>query len=97
MEGPGGNPRPGSSKHRIPEPIEKGILRAHHKLPVFRDGTIRYDMSDVPLTHFTPEEVNTSWEKLDELGYTHDINGERLHSDQQIIQLYPQDFVVSKN
>ena len=40
------------SKKQIPESLEKGMLRAKHQLPVFRDGTIRYDMSDVPLTHF---------------------------------------------
>jgi len=84
------------SKHRIPESIEKGVLRAHHGLPVFRDGTIRYDMSDVPLTHFTPEEINTPWRKLEQLGYTHDIDGERLTSDEQVLELYPQDFVLSK-
>ena len=41
-----------TSKIQTPEPIEKGILRALHNVPVFRDGTTRYDMSDVPVTHF---------------------------------------------
>ena len=45
------------SKNQTPEPMAKGILRAKHKLPVFRDGTIRFDMSDVPVTHFTPDEI----------------------------------------
>lgn len=86
-----------STKSKIPEPFEKGILRAKYKLPVFRDGTIRYDMSDVPLTHFTPSEVNTPFEKLLQLGYTHDIQGMPLKSNDQLVELYPQDFVVSKN
>ncbi|MBK00022.1 MAG: hypothetical protein CMB48_03460 [Euryarchaeota archaeon] len=86
-----------STKSKIPEPLEKGILRAKYSLPVFRDGTIRYDMSDVPLTHFTPLEVNTSYEKLVKLGYTHDIHGMPLSSNNQLIELFPQDFVVSKN
>ena len=86
-----------STKSKIPEPLEKGILRAKYNLPVFRDGTIRYDMSGVPLTHFTPLEINTSHEKLVELGYTHDIYGMPLNSNSQLIELFPQDFVVSKN
>ncbi len=85
------------SKGKIPEPLEKGILRAKYSLPTFRDGTIRYDMSDVPLTHFTPLEINTSYSKLVELGYTHDIHGMPLTSEKQVIELFPQDFVVSKN
>lgn len=85
------------SKGKIPEPLEKGILRAKYNLPVFRDGTIRYDMSDVPLTHFTPLEINTSHKKLLKLGYTHDIHGEPLNSEKQVVELFPQDFVISKN
>ena len=52
------------SKDQTPEPIEKGYLRAMHEVPVFRDGTIRFDMSDVPITHFTPKEIvrtSRSW------------------------------------
>ncbi len=85
------------TKGKIPEPLEKGILRAKYNLPVFRDGTIRYDMSDVPLTHFTPLEINTSHKKLVKLGYTHDIYGEPLISEKQVVELFPQDFVISKN
>ena len=58
------------SKNQTPEPVAKGILRARHGLPVFRDGTIRFDMSDVPVTHFTPEEVGVEWVQLKHLGYT---------------------------
>ena len=46
-----------NSRDQTPEAIEKGILRARHELPVFRDGTVRYDMSDVPITHFRPREI----------------------------------------
>ncbi len=85
------------TRSKIPEPLEKGILRAKYELPVFKDGTIRYDMSDVPLTHFTPLEINTPYTKLVALGYTHDIHGIPLTSETQLIELFPQDFVVSKN
>ena len=78
-----------------PEPLEKGILRAKHGVSVFRDGTSRYDMSDVPVTHFKPAEVGTSWEVLAELGYTHDIQGNILKSDSQMLELLPQDFIPS--
>ena len=78
-----------------PEPLEKGILRAKHGVSVFRDGTSRYDMSDVPVTHFKPIEIGTSWEALVGLGYTHDIRGNRLSSDTQMLELLPQDFIPS--
>jgi DNA polymerase II large subunit len=80
-----------------PEPLEKGVLRARHGLPVFRDGTIRFDMSDVPVTHFRPCEIGTSWKQLKELGYTHDIDGEPMTSDEQLLELYPQDMIPSRN
>ena len=85
------------SKNQTPEPVEKGILRAKHGLPVFRDGTIRFDMSDVPVTHFTPEEVGVEWGQLKHLGYTHDCFGEELHRDDQMLEIFPQDFILAKN
>ena len=86
-----------ASKDQTPEPLEKGILRAKYDLPVFRDGTVRFDMSDVPTTHFTPREVEVSWKALVNLGYTHDYEGNELKSDDQMLELFPQDFIVAKN
>jgi len=83
------------SYHQTPEPLEKGILRGRHNISVFRDGTARYDMIDVPVTHFKPSEINTSWELLTNLGYTHDVDGNPLTNDEQILELYPQDFIPS--
>ncbi len=80
---------------QTPEPLEKGLLRAKHGVSVFRDGTARYDMSDVPVTHFKPSEIGTPWKVLSELGYTHDMYGEPVSSDDQILELLPQDFVPS--
>ena len=80
---------------QTPEPLEKGLLRAKHGVSVFRDGTARYDMSDVPITHFKPSEIGTPWKVLYELGYTHDMYGEAVSSDDQILELLPQDFVPS--
>jgi len=84
------------SRSQTPEAIEKGILRAKRKLPVFRDGTIRYDMSDVPITHFRPNEISTDWKVLKELGYTHDIFGDELANNDQLLEIYPQDFIIAK-
>ena len=83
------------SKHKTPEPLEKGVLRAKHDVVTFKDGTIRYDLSDLPLTHFTPEEVELSISDALRLGYTHDIHGEPLNREDQVVELKPQDIVIS--
>ena len=85
-----------TSTERYPEPLEKGILRAKHQLPSFKAGTIRFDMIDVPVTHFKPRDIGTNFERLIELGYTHDIDGEPLSKEDQILELYPQDFIPSR-
>ena len=85
-----------NSRDQTPEAIEKGILRARHQLPVFRDGTVRYDMSDVPITHFRPREIGVPWKTLHGLGYTHDYRGRPLEDDEQTLEIFPQDFIVAK-
>jgi len=82
-----------SSKMKVPEAVEKGILRAVNDVSVFKDGTIRFDMTDVPITHFRPREIELSVEKAKELGYTTDMYGRPLESDEQICELKAQDFV----
>jgi len=72
----------------------KGILRAKHNLCVNKDGTIRYDGTEISLTHFKPKEIRTSIEKLKELGYVLDIFGEPLTRDDQILELRPHDIVL---
>ena len=85
-----------NSKSQTPEALEKGILRAMNSLPVFRDGTIRFDMSDIPITHFKPIEIGVPFEKLIELGYSHDIEGSPLNNNSQMLELYPQDFIAGR-
>ncbi|MDK2782073.1 MAG: polymerase large subunit [Archaeoglobi archaeon] len=85
------------SARRTPEPLEKGILRALFSLNVFKDGTVRYDMTDLPLTHFKPSEIGVSVEKLRELGYTHDIKGNELRDENQILELRVQDVIISES
>ncbi len=85
-----------TSKNKFAERLEKGILRAFHGVSVFKDGTIRYDMTDLPLTHFKPKEIGVSVEKLRELGYRYDYKGNELKRDDQIVELKPQDIILSK-
>ncbi|MEK6849537.1 MAG: DNA polymerase II large subunit [Nanoarchaeota archaeon] len=72
----------------------KSILRAKHDLFVNKDGTIRYDCSEIALTHFRPPEIRVSVAKLRELGYLFDIHGKPLESDTQVLELKPQDVVL---
>ncbi len=83
-----------SNEDHTPENLVKGVLRAIHNINVNKDGTVRYDMTEMSLTHFKPNEVGTSVEKLKELGYTHDIYGKELVNDDQILELKPQDVVL---
>ncbi|WEU39777.1 MAG: DNA polymerase II large subunit [Candidatus Odinarchaeum yellowstonii] len=85
-----------TSDLKIPEPLEKGILRAKQGLSVYKDGTIRFDSTNTPLTHFKPSEVKTSVSKLIELGYTQDYEGNPLVSEDQILELKVQDVVISE-
>ena len=84
------------SKHKTPEPLEKGILRAKHKVHVFKDGTTRFDMTDAPLTHFKPNEIGVSVKRLKELGYTEDYFGNNLENENQTCELKVQDVIISK-
>ncbi len=85
-----------TSAYKIPEPLEKGILRAKHDVHVFKDGTVRFDATNVPLTHFHPREVGVSVEKLRELGYERDFEGKPLEGEDQLVELKVQDIVLPK-
>ena len=83
-----------SSASHIPEHLAKGILRAIFGLSVNKDGTIRVDLTELPLTHFKPREIGTNIEKLKELGYTKDMNDDDLVDENQICELKLQDIIV---
>ena len=85
-----------SNKNHIPEHFAKGILRAKYEIPINRDGTTRYDMTQLPITHFKPKEIGTSTEELKNLGYLNDINGAELTSQEQTLELKPQDVILPK-
>ncbi len=83
-----------SSAEHVPENLAKGILRAQFGLHVNKDGTIRYDATELPITQFKPKEIRTSIEILKKFGYTHDICDRPLTNDNQIIELKPQDVIL---
>jgi DNA polymerase II large subunit len=84
------------SESKIPEPLEKGLLRALNEVYVFKDGTIRFDATDAPLTHFRPREIGVTVERLCELGYDVDLEGKPLTSEEQLLELRTQDIIVSE-
>ena len=86
-----------SNALRIPERLEKGFLRAKHGVYVFRDGTSRFDATDIPLTHFTPAEVGLTVQKAQEMGYHKDYLGNELTHAGQTVILKHQDIILSDN
>ena len=83
-----------TNETKTPEVIEKGVLRAKYDLSVYKDGTIRFDATDAPLTHFKPFEIGVAVEKLGSLGYTHDVYGMPLTNSNQMCELKLQDVVI---
>lgn len=83
-----------TNETKTAEILEKGLLRARHDLSVFKDGTIRFDATNAPLTHFSAAEVGLSVEKLRELGYYYDYRGTLLADSKQICELKVQDIVI---
>ena len=83
-----------SNRDHIPENLLKGILRARNDVYVNKDGTTRFDMSELPITHFRPKEIGTPVEKLLELGYSKDSRGRPLESESQVLELKPQDLIL---
>ena len=84
------------SQDKTAEPLEKGLMRQSHGLTVFRDGTIRYDATNSPLTHFKPSWIGTPVNRLRELGYTHDMYGAPLTDDGQTVELRMQDVIIPR-
>ncbi|MHA1233895.1 MAG: hypothetical protein ACTSQL_02285, partial [Promethearchaeota archaeon] len=86
-----------SNKFKVPEPLMKGILRAKNGLLVYKYKTaeIRYDATDIPLTHFKPKEIATPVSSLIELGYEFDYKANELNNDNQILELKVQDVILS--
>ncbi|MFB6135980.1 MAG: DNA polymerase II large subunit [Halobacteriaceae archaeon] len=84
-----------TSTEKVPEPLEKGVLRAKHGVSSFKDGTVRYDMTDLPVTAVRPSELDVSAGQLRSLGYEEDVHGEPLRHEDQLVHLKVQDVVLS--
>ena len=82
------------SKHKAAELLEKGILRQKFGLYSFKDGTVRFDATNQPLTHFKLKWNTSSIQKLNELGYKRDYRGQELVSTDQLVELLMQDIVL---
>ena len=76
------------------EHLLKGILRACNDVHVNKDGTVRYDASEVPVTHFRPDEIGITAARAVELGYKKDIKGNPITSSDQVIEMFPQDVIL---
>ncbi len=83
-----------SSAGKRTENLSKGLLRAKYNLQVNKDGTIRFDATELPLMSFKPKEILVSVEKLKELGYDFDIYGKELVNEEQILELKPHDILL---
>jgi DNA polymerase II large subunit len=83
-----------TNKTKTPEPLEKGLLRAKHDISVFKDGTVRFDVTNAPLTHFNSEEIDVAVAKLHDLGYRFDKDGNPLVTSRQCCSLKVHDIIV---
>jgi len=81
-------------KNKSAEPLEKGILRQKYDLYAFKDGTIRYDATNEPLTHFKPKWIMTNVDKLRKLGYSKDFHGKDLSNEDQLLEIFSQDVIL---
>ncbi|MHA1680048.1 MAG: DNA polymerase II large subunit [Promethearchaeota archaeon] len=86
-----------TSKFKVPEPLEKGLLRAKFDVYVYKDGTLRYDTGDCPLTHFTPKEIGVTVDEIKSLGYKTDIKGKEIVDPAQVIELKVQDILLPQS
>ena len=83
------------SRAKTVESLEKGILRAQQEIYVFKDGTTRFDMIDLPVTHIRPSEIGVDIATLHRLGYEIDIYGRNLSEPAQVMEVHPQDILIS--
>ncbi|MCK4883895.1 MAG: DNA polymerase II large subunit, partial [Candidatus Diapherotrites archaeon] len=66
------------NEFKSPEPLAKGVLRAKYNIHTYKDATVRFEMINMPISHFKPREIGLSVEKAKELGYTKDKFGKPL-------------------
>ena len=79
-----------NSREKTSENVIKGILRHKTDISTFRDGTIRFDMVDITMTHFKPKEIGITVQQARELGY-------EVKDENEVVELKPQDVVIPIN
>jgi len=84
-----------TSTNKTPEAVDKGVLRSKHGVSSFKDGTVRYDMTDLPVTSVRPAELDVTVDQFRQLGYDEDIHGDPLQHADQLVELKVQDIVLS--
>lgn len=82
------------SQDKIAEPLEKGLARQDQDLTIFKDGTVRFDATNGPLTHFRPSWIGTPVHILNKLGYETDTDGRPLTEPDQMVELRMQDVII---
>ena len=85
-----------TNRDKVPEPVEKGVLRAIYDLSVYKDGTLRFDATNAPLTHFKPAEIGVDVETLKRLGYETDVDGNPLTNENQVCELKVHDIIIPR-
>jgi DNA polymerase II large subunit len=85
------------SQSKTPELLEKGIIRSNNDVYVYKDGTMRIDVTNAPLTHFRPRDIKTDIRTLSKLGYEEDFVGEPLTRTDQILEIKPQDVILPED
>lgn len=83
-----------SNSLKVPELLEKGILRNKYNLSLYKDGTIRFDATNAPLTHFKPKDIGITIDSLIQLGYIKDIYNKPLENEDQLLELFIQDIIL---
>ena len=80
------------NENRQPEAIEKGVLRQKHGLQIYRDGTIRFDATNMPITAFLPNLITTNFDTLVRMGYSADDL-----SSGKPVPIFVQDVILPRN
>ena len=81
-----------TNENKQPEALEKGLLRQKYGLQIYRDGTIRFDATNMPVTSFLPNLITTDLEQLIKMGYSK----EEISSGKSV-PIFVQDVILPKN
>ena len=70
------------------------MIRQTFGLSVFKHGTVRFDATNSPLTHFKLSWIGTTVDQIKKLGYEKDVDGNPITNDEQLIELKMQDVII---